>query len=58
MIKKNPSYRVTIFTQNESIIIEYPISCKFNSQRAIYSEANKCTVDLYNLAPSTRRKIF
>lgn len=61
MIKKNPTYRVTVFKQNDAqnpVIIEYPITCKFNCQRATFSNANKCTIELYNLAESTRTAIF
>lgn len=58
MIKKNPSYRITVYNQTETVIIEYPLTCKFNSQRATFSSSNKCTIDVYNLAPSTRAMIF
>lgn len=61
MIKKNPTYRVTVFKQNDAnnpVVIEYPITCKFNCQRATFSNANKCTIELYNLAESTRTAIF
>lgn len=58
MIKRNPSYRVTVYTQKDTHIIEYPITCKFHSQRQIFSSSNKCTIELYNLAPSTREAIF
>lgn len=58
MIKKNASYRITIYNQTETIIVEYPLTCKFNSQRGTFSQSNKCTIDVYNLAPSTRAMIF
>lgn len=58
MIKQNPSYRITVYNQNETVTIEYPITCHFNSQRGTFSMSNKCTIDLYNLAPGTRAAIF
>ena len=63
MIKKNPYYRVTVYhydTNGEPLqtIIEYPITCKFNSQRSAFSSSNKCTIDLYNLSNTTRDVIF
>ena len=64
MIKKNPSYRITVTYYNEakkdyeSVIIEYPITCKFNSTRNTFSNSNKCTIDLYNLNSTTRTAIF
>lgn len=58
MIKKNPSYRVTVYTQFETHTIEYPITCKFNSSRGLFSQANKCTIDLYNLNATSRAAIF
>lgn len=58
MIKKNPTYRVTVYNQQDTRIIEYPLTCKFNSQRGTFSKSNKCTIDLYNLAPNTRVAIF
>ena len=58
MIKKNPSYRITVYNPTETIISEYPLTCKFNSQRGTFSKSNKCTIDIYNLAPSTRAMIF
>lgn len=62
MIKKNPSYRVTIYYKNEdeweSITVGYPLTCRFNSVRGTFSQSNKCTIELFNLAPSTRTIIF
>lgn len=58
MIKKNPSYRVTVYTQFETHTIEYPITCKFNSSRGLFSQANKCTIQLYNLNATSRAAIF
>lgn len=63
MIKKNPSYRVTVFyydNKNElqQTVVEYPITCKFNSQRGLFSQANKCSIELYNLNATTRFAFF
>ena len=58
MIKKNPSYRITVYNQDETHVIEYPLTCHFTSQRGTFSQSNKCTIDIYNLAPGTRAAIF
>lgn len=57
MIKKNPSYRLTVYTQVDTTIIQYPLTCKFTSQRNAFSKSNKCSIQVYNLAPETRAKI-
>ena len=65
MIKKNPTYRFTVFpSANEKangdkpFIIEYPTTCRFNSKRGLFSNANRCTIELFNLSEGTRTKIF
>lgn len=58
MIKRDPRYRVTVFTHNETVTIEYPITCKFNVTRSTFSASTECNIQLYNLAPSTRNIIF
>ena len=63
MIKKNPFYRVTVFyydykNELQQTVVEYPITCKFNSQRGTFSQANKCTIELYNLNATTRGAFF
>lgn len=58
MIKKDPTYRVTVYKQDKTIIVEYPLTCHFNVTRGVLSDAVKCTIQLYNLAPSTRNEIF
>lgn len=37
---------------------EARLTCKFSVTRGILSDSNKCNIQLYNLAPSTREKIF
>ena len=37
---------------------EARLTCHFTVSRAILSDSNKCSILLYNLAPSTREKIF
>lgn len=37
---------------------EAQLTCHFNLTRGILSDSNKCTIQIYNLAPSTREKIF
>ena len=58
MIKKNPRYRVTIYTQRETLTIEYPITCKFTVTRSTFSRSTECNIQLYNLASASRNIIF
>lgn len=60
MIKKNPTYRLTVYKQDGVILanVEYPLTCRFNSKRGTFSNANRCSIDLYNLSPTTRQAIF
>lgn len=59
MIKQfNARYRVTVYTQQETIVVEYPLTCKFNVTRGVFADSNKATIQLYNLAPATRNLIF
>ena len=61
MIKRNATYRVTVFKPNSDekpVVIEYPLTCKFNCQRATFSQSNKCTIELYNVDPTKREYIF
>jgi hypothetical protein len=61
-MKFNPIFRVTIYNPDNTIVIgsqdEARLGCKFNVTRGLLSDANKCSIQLYNLAPSTREKIF
>lgn len=58
MLKINPCYRVTIFTRNETITITNPLTCNITVNRGVLSDSQNCTIQIYNLAPSTRSKIF
>lgn len=59
MIKQfDAKYRVTVFSNEETTIVEYPITCKFTVTRGVFSETNRATIQLYNLALSTRNQIF
>lgn len=58
MIKKNPCYRVTIFTQNETITIKDPLTCHISVNRGVLSDSQNCTIQITNLSPTTRDKIF
>lgn len=58
MIKKQAHYRVTVYSNEDTVIITDPITCHFNISRGVLSDNNKATIQLYNLAPSTREKIF
>lgn len=37
---------------------EARLTCHFSLTRGILSDSNKCSIQIYNLAPSTREKIF
>ena len=37
---------------------EAQLTCHFNLTRGILSDSNKCTIQIYNLAPKTREQIF
>lgn len=58
IIKKDPIYRVTVYTQNETVIIKSPITCQLTVNRNVHADSCTATVQLYNLAPSTRAIIF
>lgn len=59
MIKQfDARYRVTVYSNTETTIVEYPITCKFNVVRGVFSQSNKATIQLYNLALKTRNQIF
>ena len=58
MIKKDPIYRITVYTQNETVIITSPITCQMSVTRNVNADSCRASVQLYNLAPATRAKIF
>lgn len=58
MLKNNPCYRVTIFTPNETITITNPLTCHITVNRGVLSDSQRCTIQITNLSPDTRRKIF
>ena len=51
-------YRVTVYSNTETTIVEYPITCKFTVTRGVFAQSNSATIQLYNLAPDTRNRIF
>lgn len=55
---KTWNYKVTIYTKDDTIIIQNPIGCRGTITRSVLCESNKASIDLYNLALSTREKIF
>lgn len=58
MIKKQAHYKITIYSNKSTVVIEDPITCHFNVSRGVLCDNNKATIELYNLAPSTREEIF
>lgn len=51
-------YKVTVYSKDETVIVAYPITCKFTVTRGVFAQTNEATIQLYNLAPETRNKIF
>lgn len=58
MIKFQAHYRVTVYSKSDTVTITDPITCHFNVTRGVMSDNNRATIELYNLSPSTRKKIF
>lgn len=56
--KFQATYRITVYTQKETVIIDYPLTCKFTVTRGVLSDSNEANIQILNLAPSTREKIF
>lgn len=56
--QRNARYKITVYSKTETTIVEYPITCKFNVTRGVFSESNKASIQLYNLASKTRNQIF
>ena len=55
---KTWKYRVSIFKNDKTIIIESPIACRGSISRGLFSNGNKAEIELYNLALSTRNEIY
>lgn len=55
---KSAHYRITIYTNKETITVTDPITCHFNIVRAVLVDAIKANVEITNLAPTTRKSIF
>lgn len=58
MIKSNPQFKLVVYSNTDTVTITSPITCQFSVTRAVLSDNNKANIQLYNLAPSTREKIF
>lgn len=58
MKKWNGIYRITVYTNEETIIVKSPLTAQINVTRSILSESTKAAIKLFNLAPSTRNSIF
>lgn len=57
MFKWNPVYRVTIYTKDETITIELPLTCKMSITRSILTQNTSADIEIYNLAYQTRKSI-
>lgn len=60
MLKFNPVYRLTIYRANEeeATVITLPLTASMNISRSILSNNTSAHISIYNLAPSTRKKIY
>lgn len=65
MGKLNRIYRLTIqlqdaegFNIDEALIIELPFGIDFTVDRSMYAGMNSLDIDIYNLSPNNRNKIF
>lgn len=58
MRKFQATYRVTVYSNTETVTVEYPITCKFTVSRGLFCQSNKANIQLYNLSLSTRNIIF
>ena len=47
-------WTLTVTYNDEAKTVSYPLTCEFNIDRSSFSEAKRCTINIYNLAPSTR----
>lgn len=54
----NPLYRITVLTPEGEVEIKLPITCKMSITRSTMSDSTGANIQLYNLAPSTRNKIY
>ena len=57
MRKWNPVYRVTIYTQEETVKIMLPITCKMTITRSVLSENVSADIEIYGLSKTTRNII-
>lgn len=55
---KTWKYRVTIYTHQETVIITNPLTCKGTVTKGLSSGNNSANLQIYNLAPDTRTKIY
>lgn len=52
-------YRLTVEMETgDAIVIEPPFTLNFNVQRSSMASLNSCQLQIYNLKPETRQKIF
>lgn len=54
----NHTYRVSVYSDKETTVVKYPITCKFNVTRGVSFYSNRATIQLYNLEAATRNQIF
>lgn len=57
MRKWNPVYRVTVYTQEETLKIMLPLTCKMTITRSILAENVSANIEIYGLSKTTRNII-
>lgn len=58
MIKFNPRYRVTVYSNEATVVVKYPLTMQATVTRGVLSDSTSCNIKLFNLAPNTRNQIF
>lgn len=48
-------WSLTVSFNDRTKTVEYPLTCEFNIERNVFSQAKHCTLNIYNLSPSTRQ---
>lgn len=58
MRKWQPVYRITVYTNTDTVIITLPITCKMTITRSILTQNVKADLQIYGLSANTRNKIY
>lgn len=58
MFKWNPVYRVTVYTQEETVKITLPLTCKMTITRSVLAQNISADIEIYGLSKDTRNVIY